>query len=103
MPFGNFSDRGLSTKKTSVLSVFSIDDLAELSDNQYNIAHKLFENYKHVFAKENYDLGCAANTQHVVEVGDHYSFAPILIIVHQLKKWQLWKSLKLLYQKIRLT
>ena len=71
LPSGNFNDTGLPTKTTCVFSIFLRKDLVKLIENHYEIASKLFEKYKHNFAKDNYDLRCAANTQHVLDVGDY--------------------------------
>ena len=61
----------LPTRTTKILSVFSREDLIDLDDRQFEFASELFNKYKHIFAKDDYDLGCASNTHHVLDVGNH--------------------------------
>ena len=65
IPFGDFGDIELPTKTAKILSVISREDLIDLDDRQFEIASELLNKYKHIFAKDDYDLGCASNTQHV--------------------------------------
>ena len=69
--FGDFSELGLPTKSESkVLSIIKREDLAELTAEQFKVASDLFLRYKHIFAKDDFDLGCATNAQHVLDTGD---------------------------------
>ena len=61
----------LPTLIAKKFSESSREDLIDLDDCQLAIAFELFYKNKHIFAKDDYDIGCASNNQHVLDVGDH--------------------------------
>ena len=71
LPFGNFSELDLPASGPGVFPILCSEDVANLLEDQFIEASKLFEKYSHIFAKDDFDLGCATNVQHVLDIGDH--------------------------------
>ena len=63
-----------------VFPILCREDVANLLEDQFIEASKLFEKYSHIFAKDNFDLGCATNVQHVLDIGNH---PPICLHPHR--------------------
>ena len=71
LPFANFSEMDLPASSPGVFPIICHEDVANLLEDQFIEASKLFEKYSHIFAKDNFDLGFATNVQHVLNIGNH--------------------------------
>ena len=68
--FGLLSDLGLPDGKKSVHNVIRRKDLNGLTESQKDEALILLNKYCEVFAKDDFDLGCAVNIQHKITTED---------------------------------
>ena len=75
--FGTLEEFGLPSPTQecpAVHSVISRERLSGLDPDQQDQAIALFERYRHIFAEDDCDLGCAKDVLHKIDTGDH---API--------------------------
>ncbi|KAJ9078058.1 hypothetical protein DSO57_1010873 [Entomophthora muscae] len=68
--FGSLADMRLPDTKPPLCPVIPQNTLVGLSTSEKDAIMKLFEKYKSIFAKDNFDLGCAKNVQHYINTGD---------------------------------
>ena len=68
--FGLLSDLGLPDGGKSVHNVIRHKNLNGLTESQKDEALILLNKYCEVFAKDNFDLGCAVNVQHKITTED---------------------------------
>ncbi|KAJ9078278.1 hypothetical protein DSO57_1008408 [Entomophthora muscae] len=70
--FGTLDKFKLSLKEEippAVCTIILYEQLKGLTVAQQDAAITLFEKYKEIFAKDNFDLGCACNTLHHIDTG----------------------------------
>ncbi|KAJ9082348.1 Ankyrin repeat and SOCS box protein 3 [Entomophthora muscae] len=71
--FGTLDEFGLPWEEETphvVCTIIPREKLQGLTIAQQDTALALFKKYKEIFAKDNFDLGCAHNTLHHIDTGD---------------------------------
>ncbi|KAJ9088604.1 hypothetical protein DSO57_1021370 [Entomophthora muscae] len=71
--FGTLDKFGLSLKEEkppAICTIISHEQFQGLTLAQQDAALALFKKYKEIFAKDNFDLGCARNTLHHINTGE---------------------------------
>ncbi|KAJ9052495.1 hypothetical protein DSO57_1033568 [Entomophthora muscae] len=71
--FGTLEEFGSGSTNSQpplVGAIIPREKLAGLTTEQQDTAMALFEKYKSIFAEDVFDLGCAKNTLHYIDIGD---------------------------------
>ena len=70
-PIAGINELGLPSPPNQVLSAIPRDSLLGLSEQEKDQAMNLFDQYKEVFAKDDYDLGKAVGVEHTLDTQGH--------------------------------